>query len=110
MTTTTAPQIDEARVEAFVGQLMTDLAGAATTAMTVIGDRLGLYRAMTGVGPVTAARLAGATGLHPRLLTEWLAAQTVAGYLTYDPVDGTYELPLRSEERRVGKECRSRWL
>ncbi|WP_328467798.1 class I SAM-dependent methyltransferase [Actinoplanes sp. NBC_00393] len=86
------PTIDEARVEAFVGQFVTDIAGAATTVMTVLGDRLGLYRAMTGAGPVTADKLAAQTGLHPRLVTEWLKQQAVSGYLT---VDGdTFELPL----------------
>jgi SAM-dependent methyltransferase len=87
-----APSIDESRVEAFVGQLLTDFAGASSTAMTVIGDRLGLYRAMTGAGPVTADKLAAATGLHPRLITEWLAQQAVSGYVTLD--GDTYELPM----------------
>ncbi len=87
-----APSIDEARVEAFVGQLLTDFAGAASTVMTVAGDRLGLYRAMTGAGPVTAGKLAATTGLHPRLVAEWLAQQAVSGYVT---VDGdTFELPM----------------
>jgi SAM-dependent methyltransferase len=85
------PDLDPARAEAFAGQLITDIAGAATTAMTVLGDRLGLFRAMTGTGPVTADKLAATTGLHPRLVTEWLKALTVSGYLT---VDGdTFELP-----------------
>jgi protein-L-isoaspartate O-methyltransferase len=89
---TDTPHIDEAKAEAFVGQLITDLAGAASTAMTVIGDRLGLYRAMTGAGPMTADKLAATTGLHPRLVTEWLGNQAVSGYVT---VDGdTYELPI----------------
>lgn len=86
------PSIDESRVEAFVGQVMTDFAGASGTAMTLIGDRLGLYQAMTGAGPMTADKLAAATGLHPRLVTEWLRHQAVSGYVT---VDGdTFELPM----------------
>jgi SAM-dependent methyltransferase len=96
MTTTperSVPTVDESSVEAFVGRLLTDLAGAASTAMTVLGDRLGLYTAMTGAGPLTGAELAGATGLHPRLVTEWLASQTVSGYVRHDPGTGTYELP-----------------
>ena len=97
--TTTAPvpspslPVDETRVESFVGQLLTDFAGAASTAMTVIGDRLGLYRAMTGAGPLTAAKLAAATGVNERLVTEWLAAQTVSGYVVHSPDENTYELP-----------------
>ena len=79
--TTTAAALDTAAVEAFAGRVLTDLAGAAGTAMTVIGDRLGLYQALTGTGPTTAAALAGRTGVNHRLVAEWLGAQTVSGYL-----------------------------
>ncbi|MGP4044628.1 class I SAM-dependent methyltransferase [Streptomyces sp. 2A115] len=91
--TDTVGAVDEDRVEQFVGRILTDFAGAASTAMTVLGDRLGLYTAMTGAGPLTAEALAAATGLQPRLVTEWLACQTVSEYVTYDPTTGTYELP-----------------
>ncbi|MEU4691567.1 class I SAM-dependent methyltransferase [Actinoplanes sp. NPDC023714] len=94
MTTEThqTPTVDEARVEAFAGQLITDFAGAATSAMTVLGDRLGLYRTMTGIGPITASALAERTGLHPALVGEWLRQQAVSGYLTSD--GDTFELPV----------------
>jgi SAM-dependent methyltransferase len=85
---------DEARVQAFVERMQGDFAGAATTAMTVIGDRLGIYQAMTGAGALTATELARACGLNERLLTEWLASQVVSGYVTYDPAAQTYELPI----------------
>jgi hypothetical protein len=90
----TAPAIDAAKIEAFAGQVLTDFAGAATTASTIIGDRAGLYKALAGSGPTTADKLAAATGLHPRLVREWLAAQTVSGYVVFDAAAGTYELPL----------------
>lgn len=83
---------DTAKVEAFAGQLLTDFAGAGTAAMTVLGDRLGLYRALTGAGPTTAAKLAATTGLNPRLVAEWLTAQTVSGHLISD--GETFELPV----------------
>jgi hypothetical protein len=91
--TNTLTSLDTAAVEAFAGRVLTDFAGAAGTAMTVIGDRLGLYTALTGAGPTTSAELAGRTGLNPRLVTEWLGAQAVSGYLRYDPAADTYELP-----------------
>jgi Methyltransferase domain/Rv2258c-like winged HTH domain len=91
--TNTLTSIDTAAVEAFAGRVLTDFAGAAGTAMTLIGDRLGLYSALTGAGPTTPTELARRTGLHPRLVTEWLGAQTVSGYLRYDPSTDTYELP-----------------
>ncbi|WP_203712057.1 class I SAM-dependent methyltransferase [Asanoa siamensis] len=89
-----APAVDAARVEAFVGQVLTDFAGAATTASTVLGDRAGLYRALATEGRTTADELAAATGLNPRLVREWLAVQVVSGYVTYDAAAGTYELPI----------------
>ncbi len=89
-----AANIDFAAVEAFAGQVVTDFAGAATTAMTVIGDRLGLFDALTGSGQVSAADLSRQTGLHPRLVTEWLASQVVSGYLRHDPATGRFELPI----------------
>jgi hypothetical protein len=91
--TNTLSHIDTAAVEAFAGRVLTDFAGAASTATTLIGDRLGLYEAMTGAGPTLAGELAERTRLHPRLVTEWLAAQTVSGYLRHDPSADTYELP-----------------
>src|SRR5688572_29454349 len=78
---TETPEIDPSRVEEFVGRLLTDFAGAGTTAMTVIGDRLGLYRTLAGSGPMTPDDLAAATGSHPRLVAEWAAEQVVSGYL-----------------------------
>jgi len=91
--TNTIASLDTAAVEAFAGRVLTDFAGAASTAMTVIGDRLGLYAALTGAGPVQAGELAARTGLHPRLVAEWLGAQTVSGYVRHDPSADTYELP-----------------
>src|SRR5689334_2071936 len=88
------PAVDPQAVEAFVGRVLTDFAGAAGTAMTLIGDRLGLYQAMTGAGPVTAAELAYRSGLNVRLVAEWLSAQTVSGYVTYQPATGRFELPI----------------
>ncbi len=87
------PTVDESLIEAFVERLVTDFAGAASTVMTVLGDRLGLYTAMTGAGPLTSTTLATRSGLHPRLVAEWLAGQTVSGYVTYDPQAQTYVLP-----------------
>jgi SAM-dependent methyltransferase len=100
MTTTTSltqvsdpAAVDEVRVEEFLERVFTDFAGAATTVMTVVGDRLGLYQALAGAGPVTAAELADTTGLYPRLVTEWLASQVVSEYVTYHPDTGRYQLP-----------------
>ena len=58
----------------------------------MIGDRLGLYRALAAAGPLTPAELAGRTGTAERYVREWLGAQAASGFVDYDPDSGTYAL------------------
>lgn len=83
--TTIAPP-SEAELDAFLGQAVTDFGAAATVAMILVGDRLGLYAALADGGPQTPDELAARTETHPRLVREWLHNQAAAGYVT---VDGT---------------------
>jgi len=85
--------MDEARLHAFVGQAVSDLAATISAGLVVIGEKLGLYRAMAGAGPVTPAELAGRTGTAERYVREWLANQAAGGYVEYDPASGRYTLP-----------------
>jgi SAM-dependent methyltransferase len=59
----------------------------------VIGDQLGLYKAMAGAGPITSAQLADRTSTAERYVREWLNAQAAGGYVTYDPATRSYTLP-----------------
>jgi len=61
-----------------------DLGGVATGALVLLGDRLGLFKAMQSGDKVTPAELASRTGTHERYVREWLAAQAAAGYVEYD--------------------------
>jgi len=90
--------MDPAKLEAFVNKAIGDLGSALTAALVVIGDKLGLYKAMAGAGPLTSAELAQRTGTNERSVREWLAGQAAAGYLDYDEVSGRYSL---SEEHAV---------
>jgi 2-polyprenyl-3-methyl-5-hydroxy-6-metoxy-1,4-benzoquinol methylase len=92
MTTIDTPRLDEAALEQFVNQAVGDLAAAISGLMVHLGDRLGLYRAMAGSGPMTSTSLAGRTGTHERYVREWLSNQAAGGYVTYDPEAGTFEL------------------
>ena len=85
--------IDEAKLEAFLGRLVTDMGAAAGMALTYVGDQLGIYKAMAGAGDLTAEDLAGRTGFNQRLLQEWLNAQAAGGYVEYAAETGTYSLP-----------------
>ena len=85
--------IDDARLEQFVGQLVGELGATLNAALVVIGDELGLYRAMDGAGALTPAELAEATGTSERYVREWLNAQAAGGYVDYDSEAGRYSLP-----------------
>ncbi|MBI6898604.1 methyltransferase domain-containing protein [Pseudomonas putida] len=83
--------MDEARLQAFMGKLVGDMGAAATLANVILGDELGLYRAMADSQPVTPEVLAERTGCQPRLVREWLNGQAAAGYLVHH--DGQFTLP-----------------
>jgi len=85
--------IDQTKLEGFVNKALGDLGSALTASLVVIGDKLGLYRAMAGAGPLTSAELARRTGTQERSVREWLAAQAAAGYIEYDQKTGRYTLP-----------------
>ena len=75
--------VDPAKLEQFLGRMVGDLGAAMSAALVVLGDRLGIYKALTEK-PATPKELAERTGLTERYLREWLAAQAAAGYVTYD--------------------------
>lgn len=83
----------EEQVHEFVHKALGDLGSALTASLVVIGDKLGLYKAMAGAGAVTSEDVAGRTHTSERLVREWLSAQAAAGYITYDPSTQRYELP-----------------
>jgi SAM-dependent methyltransferase len=76
-------RVDQARLEKLTGQVLEDAAGALALPLALVGDRLGLFTALSADGPVTAEQLAERTGLAERYLREWLLAMAAAGYVTY---------------------------
>ncbi len=89
---TTPQPPTEAEVHEFVQKAFGDIGAMLTGALVVIGDELGLYKALAD-GPCTPAELAKRTGTAERYVREWSAAQAAAGYLAYDPPTGRYTLP-----------------
>jgi SAM-dependent methyltransferase len=83
--------MDEAKLNAFMGKLVTDMGGAAMVASVIVGEELGLYRVMAGGEPMTADELAQRTNCNPRLIREWLSAQAASGYV--EAADGRFRLP-----------------
>ena len=83
---------NEEKLNAFLGQVVGDLGATASAVLVRVGDKLGLYRAMAGAGPISSTELAERTGTAERYVREWLANQAAGGYLTYHPEVGRYEL------------------
>jgi SAM-dependent methyltransferase len=95
MSTTQVPAIDMNKLNVFIGQFVTDLGAAVHTGMIVIGEKLGLYKALAG-DPMTSAQLAAKTKTDERYLREWLASQAAGGYITFDAKTNKFSL---SEEQ-----------
>jgi SAM-dependent methyltransferase len=89
----TTTGIDESKADAFVGKALGDVASTLTVLLATIGDRVGMFRALDGAGPLNAEQVASRAGVNPRYATEWLAGMAAAGYLRYDPQGDSYELP-----------------
>ena len=77
------PALDMNKLNAFIGQFVTDLGASVHAGMVVIGERLGLYKALAA-RPMTPAELAAETQTDERYVREWLASQAAGNYITYD--------------------------
>ena len=85
-------QVDEEKLNALMGKMVGEFGAIASAPLVVLGDRLGLYKAMAGAGPMTADQLSEKTRLRLRYAQEWLNAQAASGFVEYDPREQTYAL------------------
>jgi SAM-dependent methyltransferase len=86
-------EIDGAKLEQFVFRAVDEIGATLNAALVVMGDKLGLYKALAGAGPMTPSELAARTDTAERYVREWLNAQAAGGYVEYDPASGRYSLP-----------------
>jgi hypothetical protein len=84
MSNVSETKVDEGKLNAFVGQMLTDLGGASSVALVRLGDALGLYKTLQAEGPMTSGDLARAAKVDERYLREWLSHQAASNYLSYD--------------------------
>jgi SAM-dependent methyltransferase len=89
--------VDEQKLHEFLGRALIDLGGAVQSVLMLIGDSLGLYKALARE-PQSPAELARSTGTNERYIREWLNSQAAGGYVTFDAANGTYSL---SEEQEL---------
>jgi SAM-dependent methyltransferase len=94
MTTIDQPvEVNGDKLMQFVFRAVDEVGATLNTALVVMGDKLGLYRALAQAGPLSPADLAEQTGTAERYVREWLNAQAAGGYIEYDPEGGRYSLP-----------------
>src|SRR5688572_19552325 len=86
-------QVDEAKLEQFMGQAVTDIGAAMNGVLVMIVGELGLWKAMAGAGPLTSEEIAERSGVAERYVREWASAQAASGYLEYDAGGETFTLP-----------------
>lgn len=87
-----AKAVDTAKLDAFVGRALADLAAGYGGVMVSVGHRVGLYKAMAGAGPLSAREVAKRAGCAERYVREWLGSQVAGGYVDYHVDSETYEL------------------
>jgi hypothetical protein len=88
--------INEQKLNELLGRFLNDFGGTFHSAMAVIGDKLGLYKALAEHGPLTPEELAKRTGTTERYIREWLSSQAAGGYANYDAKTNRFSL---SEEQ-----------
>ena len=84
--------LDEKKLEALQGKVLTDVAGSLGLIMAYIGDRLDLYSALVEISPATSQQLADSTGLNERYVREWLASNAAGSYVEYDPATEQFSM------------------
>ncbi|MET0685085.1 MAG: class I SAM-dependent methyltransferase [Solirubrobacteraceae bacterium] len=87
-----AVEVDGDKLMAFVFRAVDEVGAALNAALVVMGDKLGLYRALADGGPQSPDELAARTGTAERYVREWCSAQAAGGYLGYDADSGRYAL------------------
>jgi SAM-dependent methyltransferase len=97
MTTIEERPLDADKLMSFVFRAVDEVGATLNAALVVMGDRLGLYRALSGAGALTPAELAQRTGTAERYVREWLNAQAAGGYVEYEADSGRYSLPPEQE-------------
>jgi SAM-dependent methyltransferase len=103
--TTPARALDPDRLMSFVFRAVDEVGATLNTALVVLGDKLGYYRAMADLGPVTPARLAEATRTDEHYAREWLGAQAAGGFVEYDAGSSLYTLPPEQAVALTDESC-----
>ena len=83
--------LDMSKLESLLGTVVNEMGAASNAALVIVGDKLGLFRALS-TGQMTSAELAANTGTNERYVREWLSAQAASGFVTYDAASGLFSM------------------
>lgn len=92
MSSTNTNPIDSKKLEEFVMRAVADMGISLSAMMIMLGEKLGLYKALQQGGPLTSEELSNATNTSERYIREWLASQAAAGYISYNPSDKKFSI------------------
>ncbi|MEZ5898195.1 MAG: class I SAM-dependent methyltransferase [Hyphomicrobiaceae bacterium] len=84
--------LDMQKLEPLLGMMVNEIGAAANAALVMVGDKLGLYKALAAIGPTTPEELARKTNTAPRYIREWLSAQATSGFVTYDAASNKFSM------------------
>lgn len=84
--------VNEDKLNQLLGKMVGDIGAAMNGALALVGDKLGLYKALNNEGPMTSQQLADHTGTTERYIREWLSAQAAHGYLNYQTDTQTFAI------------------
>src|SRR5271156_932193 len=93
MSASATQPVNDAKLHEFMMKAVGEMGAAMNAALIIVGDKLGLYKAMAGAGPMTSAELAAKTKTTERYVREWLSAQAAGGFVTYDATTTKFTLP-----------------
>ncbi len=84
--------VNEEKLMELLGRMVSDMGAAAVGPLVILGDKLGLYKALAAEGPLDSTRLAEQTGTTERYVREWCAAMAGSGYIHLDPQTGEFSM------------------
>lgn len=85
-------ELNEEKLNAFLGKMVTEMGAAANGALIIMGDKLGLYKALAANGAMTSEQLAEKTATTERYVREWLSAQAASEYIEYDAESDSFSM------------------
>ena len=92
MSSINSNSIDSKKLEEFVMKAVADMGSSLSAMMVMLGEKLGLYKALQQNGPLTSEELSNKTNTSERYIREWLASQAASGYISYNPSDRKFSI------------------